>query len=167
MSHLRDFVRYGQPRCESQDLRTLVNDVLALVAPRMRSKRAFTELDLDDETLEVWVDPVFLQQILLNLIGNALDAMAGVSAGDRRVSLQSQVVDGLVRLRVSDTSGGIASEAQDRLCDPFYTSKSDGIGLGLALSRSLAEAHGGCLDLDQSTGAGATFVLTLPAFSDG
>lgn len=166
LSHLRDFVRHGQPSCREYDLRTLVNEVISLVEPRLCSERVHADVALDGSAegrdLRVWIDPVFIQQILFNLLGNAIDAMAGLDDRQRRVRVSADREDGFIRLRVSDNGDGINPESAQQLFDPFHTSKADGIGLGLAVSRSLAEAHGGTLELDEKDGPGATFVLSLP-----
>ncbi len=105
---------------------------------------------------EVWADGPRLRQVLKNLIVNAVD----VSPPDGTVTITVKEQDGAVCIRVQDEGPGVPTEAKEQIFDPFFTTKSDGTGLGLALSRSLVEAHGGSLDLADSDG-GAAFVITL------
>jgi signal transduction histidine kinase len=108
-------------------------------------------------------DRVQLQQVMLNLVINAIEAMAGAGDGPRELTIASRIDDAKdVVVEVQDTGPGLDSEKLDRLFQSFYTTKPDGIGMGLAISRSIAEAHGGRLSAASNEPRGAVFRFTLP-----
>ncbi len=102
-----------------------------------------------------------MQQVVVNLIQNACEALQATPVL-RRLELRSGTVDGVVELSVSDNGPGVAPENTARIFEPFVTTKSTGMGLGLSISRSLVEAHGGTLTMQGSPGGGARFLLQLP-----
>jgi len=109
-------------------------------------------------------DRIQVQQVLLNLLMNAIEAMSGVSAGPRTLWVSAELAAATeVLVTVRDAGPGIDPQSLDRLFDAFYTTKPHGLGLGLAISRRIIEAHGGRLWATPNTGPGATFQLTLPA----
>ena len=108
-----------------------------------------------------------LQQVLLNLLDNAMEAMNDSTAGDRALTVSATFDQRLVLISMADNGDGIAPIARSRLFEPFVTTKQQGLGLGLAISRSIVEAHGGHLVArNNSDGRGATFTISLP-FGDG
>jgi len=111
----------------------------------------------------VRADRIQIQQVLLNLLINALEALSGVGDGPREVVVQSapEAASG-VRVTVGDSGPGLDPQSLDRLFDAFYTTKPQGLGLGLAISRSIIEAHGGRLWASANNDHGATFQFTLP-----
>jgi C4-dicarboxylate-specific signal transduction histidine kinase len=120
----------------------------------------------DTSLPEVQIDGLKLQQVLLNLIRNAIDAMSSTPPDGRRLRLQSSF-DGqsTVFMSVQDSGPGISTETRDRIFDPFFTTKPDGVGLGLAISSNLVEAAGGQLTLVKSESDGSIFELALPALA--
>ncbi len=109
-------------------------------------------------------DWVQVQQVIVNLIVNAVEAMTGASDGPRELTIASGADDSKdVFVEVQDTGPGLDPANVDRLFQSFYTTKPDGIGMGLAISRSIVEAHGGCLSAAPNNPRGAIFRLTLPA----
>jgi two-component system sensor kinase FixL len=110
---------------------------------------------------------VQLEQILLNLLLNAMDALADPEIPVRKIHLDvARQGHDQVRVTITDTGPGVAQELRSQVFDSFVTTKDDGMGLGLALSRSIAEAHGGTLSLGDSASPGATFHLVLPAINE-
>jgi C4-dicarboxylate-specific signal transduction histidine kinase len=117
---------------------------------------------ISPETPALRVDRVHLETVLHNLLVNAIEAMAATPRADRAIEITAARRGAAVAIRVCDTGSGVAPEIGARLFQPFATSKPAGMGLGLAISRSLVEAHGGTLALAPATGAGACFELVLP-----
>jgi two-component system sensor kinase FixL len=108
-------------------------------------------------------DPIQIQQVLINLIMNAFDAMRDTPAPMRKVEISTQQSgDGTVRTGVRDYGVGISEETRSRLFEQFFTTKPDGLGMGLAIVRSIVEAHGGSIEAENAEGEGARFHFTLP-----
>jgi two-component system sensor kinase FixL len=111
-------------------------------------------------------DRVHLQQVLLNLILNGMDAMAGCAAAERLLTVRAKPAkDGSVEVTVSDCGTGIPPDKMKLLFEPFFTTKPDGMGMGLAISRTIIEAHNGKIQAENNAPRGATFKFTLPAKS--
>jgi signal transduction histidine kinase len=100
---------------------------------------------------------------MLNLFVNAADATATVSPGDREVTIRSEKVDDQVRVLVSDNGIGLTPDVAARMFDPFFTTKSNGLGMGLAINRTIMDAHGGHIWASANSGHGVTVTLSLPA----
>ena len=123
---------------------------------------ARVELD-DDHPLLVTGDRVQLQQVILNLVRNALDAMSEVNDRPRSLLVKAdEEEEGRVRLIVKDTGVGFEPQGAERLFDAFYSTKDDGMGIGLSVSRSIIESHGGRLWAEPNEGPGATFSFSIP-----
>ena len=165
---LRDLFARKAPELESIELNDLVREVLALYELDLRRGDVQVVLELATNLPSARVDRVQLQQVILNLLRNAADAMRGVEDRPRRLTLRTTLVEGdLVRLDVEDSGVGIAPEVREQLFDPFFTTKADGMGIGLSVSRSIMERHGGRLWVTEGQGPGACFALTLPATTGG
>jgi len=109
------------------------------------------------------VDRVHIQQVILNLLVNAMEATTASGDRDPQIVIESRpTADGFVQVSVSDQGGGIAPDLVDQLFEPFFTTKADGMGMGLAISRSIVEAHGGRLWVAATGPSGTTFALTVP-----
>jgi signal transduction histidine kinase len=161
--HLRGLLGKHAPEMESLDLNALAADVLGLLA--VEAARRGVMLDTDFGALPpVYGDRVQLQQVLLNLILNGMDAMADTPAAARRITVRTATNgNGGAAVAVSDAGHGIAAERLPTLFDSFTTSKQDGMGLGLSIARSIVEAHGGKIRAENNPDQGATFRFTLPA----
>jgi signal transduction histidine kinase len=144
-------------------LATAVHEALHLLEPELRRRGIAVQVDAPADLPAVRAEPVALQQIIHNLVMNALQAMEHIDAGQRRLLLTLSPQGAQALLSVRDTGPGVAPEARARLFAPFYTTRSGGLGLGLSLSESLAQAMGGDLTLAPSgDGPGAEFHLRLP-----
>ena len=148
------------------DLRDVVQDVLALARYESATRRITIRTDLSQDLPSVSGDRVQLRQVLLNLVMNGMDAMSQVEEAKRVLIIggQRETQDGVSRAVVSvqDSGSGFKPEEMDRLFEAFYTTKPQGMGMGLAISRSIIEAHGGRLWTEPNQGPGATFLFSLP-----
>jgi signal transduction histidine kinase len=146
------------------DVREVVEDTLALVRPDLLIRQVKLTLALPERLPQVPGDRVHLQQVLLNLILNALDAMNGNATEDRELTVRVSAEAGKhLAVSVRDCGTGLAADTARDLFEPFYTTKPNGMGMGLAISRTIIEAHGGKIRAENNPGRGATFTFTLPA----
>ena len=150
------------------DIASLVRDVMALVHSDAILQNVRISLELEDNLPPVRGDRVQLQQVVLNIMLNAFDAMKQCPASERKVKLQAGA-HGLesIKVAVTDRGTGLSDDNLDKIFQPFYTSKKDGLGIGLSICRSIVEAHGGRLWAENNNGAGATFYFTLPVGGGG
>jgi hypothetical protein len=146
----------------------MINELIALVRSEVVQKRVAVATRLAEGLLSVQGDRVQLQQVVLNLILNAVDAMSSVDDVPREllISTESWGAD-QVRVAVHDSGPGIDPEHLERVFDSFYTTKPSGMGLGLSICRSIVDAHGGRLWADANEPRGAVFQFTLPAGNRG
>jgi len=167
--HVRGLVQNREPRRERHDLRRLIEGVTPLLAGELKSHRVTLRLELGDRPLPVRVVRIQLEQVLLNLLQNAIDAIR-LARGPRReiVVRAMKSAAGLVGVAVHDTGTGIAEGVAQRMFEPLFTTKRAGLGMGLAISRSIVEAHRGRLWVaPEERGPGeATLRFTLPLESE-
>lgn len=149
---------------ESADLNDLAREVIALSTAELRRAGALLQTEFADGLPQVKVDRVQLQQVILNLLLNAGDAMSAIEDRPRNLLVRTALRDdGNVVLLVRDSGTGIAPDKIGRLFEAFYTTKAKGMGVGLSISRSIIERHGGRLWAENNEGPGATFSFTLPS----
>ncbi len=156
---------FGQDRRDKLPLKIndLICDVLALLHADLENQRVALQLALSASVLEVAADRVQLQQVLLNLFNNAIEAMSLVAGRPGRLTVKSQVLEpGEVLILVEDNGCGIDPDNADRIFEAFFTTKSHGMGMGLAICRSIVEAHGGRLWAEPGSTQGTIFYMTLP-----
>jgi signal transduction histidine kinase len=164
ITRMRAFIQKGDSRLQSVAIETVVRDALAL--GRLTAADAGVEVDTDIAVSlpNVHGDPVELLQVVLNLIVNACESMKHVTRARRQLLLRvGRRSPHEVEVVVSDTGIGLPTEPNNRLFEPFYTTKQNGLGLGLAISRTIATAHGGRLWGENNATGGATFHLIIPA----
>lgn len=147
-------------------LADVVADVVKLTAADSSARRVVIRTDVPADLPLVVGDRVQLQQLLLNLVVNGMDAMRDVDPSDRTLDIRGRLDGDVVALSVADRGAGISADQGARIFEAFYTTKPHGMGLGLAISRSIVEAHGGRLSAETTAGRGATFTIRLPA-ADG
>jgi len=158
----RAFLRKEDAQPGHLDLNEVVTEVLALVHSDLLQRRVKVDARLATALPAVFADRVQLQQVLLNLLVNACDAMAADSHSEKRVTIQTtETATGGVELSVADQGTGIPPDEMERVFAPFVTSKPNGLGLGLAICRSIVTAHGGRLWAENNEEGGATFNLVL------
>lgn len=160
---LRTFVANREVRREPIGCNRLIEDLLALARPDLRAHDVRLILDVQPELPEVMADAVQLQQVLINLFRNAIDATLHNGAAQREITLRAVAAKDGVEISVHDHGPGVEPGALASLFNPFFTTKANGTGLGLAISRTIVNAHGGKLAHRSEPGGGACFYFTLPA----
>jgi PAS domain S-box-containing protein len=168
VTRLRALFRKKETTNESVDMNDATREVLALSSSELQRNRVILQQELADDLPAVTGDRVQLQQVILNLLRNASDAMSGVDGRPRQLLIRTEEdEDGQVRLTVKDAGVGFAYQAADRLFESFYTTKNDGMGIGLSVSRSIIESHHGRLWAMPNNGPGVTFSFSIPCRPEG
>ena len=167
IARLRALVKKSAPSKAPLDLSDIIHEVLAMIDPEARRHRVSVRTDLAAGLPPVRGDRVQVQQVLLNLVMNAIDAMQAVAERPRALLIRAQPhAAGHVLVAVRDSGSGLDPQNLARLFEPFYTTKTEGMGLGLSISRTIIEVHGGRLWATPNDGPGATFQFTLPVGSE-
>ncbi len=165
---MRAFVYKQEIRRSTLLINELVEQTLAFMRHELLQSEASVATDLTPAQPAFFGDSVQIQQVLINLIRNGLDAMSHLAQGNKILRIRTEVGDGQsLQVSVEDRGIGLIPEVQRRLFEPFYTTKPDGMGMGLPISRTIVEAHGGRLWAKATEGGGATFCMTLPATGCG
>ena len=162
VSDLLAFSRRSKPQRAPADLNRIVKSTLSLVQHKMKLSNVEVDTHLDDELPAAPCDASQVQQVVLNLLLNAAEATQ--SKPERRVTVETSLVEGSVVLTISDNGEGIPPGNLSKIFDPFFTTKSDGkgVGLGLAVSYGIIQAHGGDIEVKSQPGQGTTFTVLLP-----
>jgi two-component system sensor histidine kinase DctS len=163
VQRIRDFLTRREPELEPCDINAVVRGAVALLRRDLDRARVTVTLRLDLPARTIVVDSVLVEQVVVNLVRNAADAL-GERAGERRIEVATSLsADArFVRIDVTDNGPGLSGRTIEQLCAPFYSTKPDGMGMGLAICRSIIEAHHGVFDAGEAFGGGARFSLTLP-----
>jgi two-component system sensor kinase FixL len=161
---LREFVARGETERRIESLPKLIEEAAALALVGAREHGVQVRFRLNPAVDRVLADRVQIQQVLVNLIRNAVDAME--DAPTRRLTVAAELVaDDMVQVSVADTGPGVDPEVADQLFQPFVTTKRAGMGVGLSISRTIVESHGGRIGFEPSPGGGTIFGFTLRAVS--
>ena len=158
---IRDFLLRRAPQLEPGDLNRIVADSASLLLASLQRQNIALEVELSPAALPVQADAVLLGQVLVNLVRNAADAIVASDA-ERCIVIRTQASGRSAQFEVIDRGPGLGGKRLDELAAPFYSTKADGMGLGLAICRSVIEAHGGALDAIDASAGGACFRVTLP-----
>jgi PAS domain S-box-containing protein len=162
ISRIRLHFKKGSPERESVDVNEVIEEMILLLRNETTRYNLWVWTELATDLPEVMGDRVQLQQVMMNLIMNSIDSLKQVD-GARGLGIKSQrAEDGHLLVTVSDTGVGLPPQRADQIFSPFFTTKPDGTGMGLSISRSIVESHGGRLWATANSGRGATFHLTLP-----
>ena len=159
---LRSFSRRVEAERESCDVNEIVSDSLTLMAFEARQKRVVLETALSPIPLIVSATRVQIQQVFVNLLHNAIEAMEGVNDRERRVIIRTAEVGESVEIVVSDNGAGLPANDQRNIFEAFVTTKPEGLGMGLAISSTIVESHGGRLWAASNAEGGASFHCALP-----
>jgi signal transduction histidine kinase len=166
IAHIRALSKKAPPEMAVLQVRDVVADILPLVRHELARREIAFKTALPEDLSPVLGDRIQLQQVLLNLVLNGIEAMSRVPENQRRLLIQAQphVSEGEAFVLITVKDSGIGPKAEDlpRLFEAFYTTKSEGMGMGLAISRSIVEAHGGRIWATPNVDRGATFQFTLP-----
>jgi two-component system sensor kinase FixL len=162
IQHLRSLLRKEEARFLPLDVNQVIREIAALVHTDAVLRDVAIDLKLAPELPPIRGDRVQLQQVLLNLVLNGMEAMRP-DGEERRIVIQTRQAEGAVCVSVRDQGPGIPGDTLARVFETFYTTKSTGMGMGLAISRSIVEAHGGRIWAENNRDHGATFSFTLPA----
>jgi two-component system sensor kinase FixL len=168
IQRLRAFVSKSQPQKSAARIRRLTTEVVDLLAMDIRQNQIDFHLEVPEDLPPVPADRIQVQQVLLNLMRNAIEAMARPGAADRRLTVRaSPPANGMVEVAVSDSGPGCPPEALATMFDAFFTTKDSGLGMGLSISKTIVEAHGGRLWATTNPQGGLTFRFTLPTADGG
>ena len=163
IQNVRNTVKKGDSTRHRINLNELISNVAHAVRPDAMAYSCEIETSLAEDLPLVEGDPVQIQQVLVNLVSNAFDAMRQTPPSQRKVEISTAGNgEGEVRLSVRDHGTGIRTEVHEHLFDQFFTTKEQGLGIGLAIVRSIVEAHGGKIDAENVADGGARFYFTLP-----
>jgi C4-dicarboxylate-specific signal transduction histidine kinase len=162
ISRIRPLLRKGDSEQIPLDVNDLVREVISLLDIDARAREVVLKLRLDGVSAVVRGDRVQLQQVLLNLVLNGIEAMASTPRRDRRILVETYVVGDRAEVRVEDNGPGIPPGREEQVFEPFYTTKPAGLGMGLSIASSLVQAHGGTLRASNGASSGAIFIFDLP-----
>jgi C4-dicarboxylate-specific signal transduction histidine kinase len=166
IDRMRSLLKRRRLELITLDFTGLLMETVSLIQPDVRTRRVNLVLQLPTKLPAVRGDRVHLQQVLLNLILNGMDAMADGAKNGRLLTVRADAAkDGNVEVAVSDNGAGIPADKVEHLFEPFFTTKANGMGMGLAISQTIIEAHGGKIWGGNNAGRGAVFKFTLPAIN--
>ena len=160
VERIRDFIQPSQNAYEVIDIRTLLKDVAHLLKHEIRKQHIEFEYDLDADAPQILGDRLEISQIVLNVYRNAIQAMA--HSEQKKIFVTLEAMEKRLVLHIRDTGPGVLDALKDKVGQPFVTSKTDGLGVGLSISRAIAEKHGGSLTITNVRGGGAVVELNLP-----
>ncbi|MBK8523713.1 MAG: PAS domain S-box protein [Betaproteobacteria bacterium] len=159
---VHDFVRKSEPQLADCDLAEVIDDAVGFIEHLAQKRSVRIEREIPGWRQPLLADQVMIEQVLLNLMRNAIEAMSETPPESRRLSVRVTQHDGLIEVRVIDNGSGIADSVMERLFTPFFSTKPNGMGMGLNICRSIIEYHKGRLWVENNPDGGTTFAFTLP-----
>lgn len=165
ITRLRSLFSRKEPATEAVDMNEAVLEVIAVTLPELQKTRVILRRELADDLPLVTGDRVQIQQVILNLLRNASDAMSSVDDRPRDLLVRTEAEDDQIRFSVRDAGAGFETQAAERLFEAFYTTKNEGMGIGLSVSRTIIERHQGRLWATPNSGPGVTFSFSIPCKS--
>jgi len=172
IQHVRSFITKREPQCLAAEINLVVEQAVALAEIEIAKNGVVIRMDLANDLPAIYVDGIQIQQVILNLLRNATEAMAESAPDTRKLTIRTSLTNGAdhngdgIEVAVSDTGPGLSPESAERIFEPFFTTKPDGMGMGLAISRTIVEAHGGRLWASANPDQGISFCFTLPLEHD-
>jgi two-component system, LuxR family, sensor kinase FixL len=164
VAHLRSFVEKGEPQLEPVDLAEIVNHVPHLLLRELERTKVALRMEIASGQLPVHADKIQIEQVIVNLLQNAMDSIREAERPQRMIELSARSIKGTAVVSVRDTGTGVSSTSAERMFDAFFTTKQQGLGMGLALSRSILEAHRGriWMEAPDDGGPGAVVRFAIP-----
>ena len=163
IKHIRHFVKKDLPDRSPVRISAMLNTVIELTRMEIARKKVKLSLDLDDLVEWVFAQDTQIEQVILNLIRNAIEAMEETAVNDRKLIIRtSKQPDNKVEIRVSDSGCGVNEEIIDQVFDPFISTKKQGMGLGLSISQGIIESHGDRIVIEENPKGGVSFSFNLP-----
>ena len=159
---VHDFVRRAEPKREALDFNTVIREAIGLIEADAHKRRMRIETDLAPRLPDIPADPVMIEQVIVNLVRNGMDAMHDNPPGRRTVRVATREEGGQLVVQVADSGRGIDADTARRLFEPFFTTKPEGMGMGLNICRSIAELHHGRLGFESNPDGGTIFILSFP-----
>ena len=161
---MREFVKANTKQVSATDLNELIQDATSLCLPELKLGNIALTLELKSPLPLINVDTIQIEQVIINLIRNSADAFDSCLENQQKeISIHSLItLNEAIEVRVKDNGPGIPEDQQQKILMPFYTTKEEGMGMGLSISRSIIEAHDGKLHFNSQAGKGTTFCFTLP-----
>jgi signal transduction histidine kinase len=159
IEHILGFARPLSLTAQSGNLNQIINDILELLRSQVTANQIEVRLSLDEQNASWMIDESSMRGALMNLIVNAIEAMPGGGT----LSIDSKWTEETLQLEITDTGGGIADDQIKKIFEPFYTTKEQGLGLGMPYAKKIVEEHGGSVSLNTRSGEGTTIHITLPA----
>jgi two-component system sensor histidine kinase DctS len=162
--HVHDFVRKSEPKVEPCRLARVIDDAIGLIGPAAKLVNVHIARDIQDESLEVMGDSGKIEQVLLNLMRNAIESMdvPTIPPRQRHLMIRLCQIEDQARIYIVDRGTGISSEVMGKLFTPFFSTKADGMGMGLSICRSIIEAHRGRLWIENNPDGGAILIVSFP-----
>jgi two-component system, LuxR family, sensor kinase FixL len=164
VKRIKGLLHRGEADLKPTDVVQLLKDTLSIARSELRERRIVTRLHVPLSLPQVLADRVQIQQVVLNLLLNAADAMTNTPQQNRAIEIAAMHNPPVVTVSIADRGSGVDDSRLHEIFEPFYSSKSEGVGLGLAISRSIIAAHGGRLWVVNNPGGGATMHFTLQEF---
>ncbi|MDA8110414.1 MAG: ATP-binding protein [Betaproteobacteria bacterium] len=166
--NIRNFLSKQPTQRETREVGAIVRGVMSFMQAELRQHGVRSTVTVGEGLPPVEIVPIEIEQVMLNLARNAIEAMAGAADRDRELAIVTRGDgNGGVEVAVSDTGPGLPSSENGDVFEPFFTTKPDGLGMGLAITRSIVEAHGGRIWVERTSGLGTTFVFSLPGARAG
>ncbi|WP_028454529.1 PAS domain-containing sensor histidine kinase [Chitinilyticum litopenaei] len=163
---IREFVQRRAPHRAACQMHQLLATVQLLLAAQLKKQQVRLSIDCPETLPPVFADPVMLEQVVFNLMKNAIEAMSDTPVAERRLQVEAERLDGLLQITISDRGAGITDEQLEQLFKAFYTTKATGMGMGLNICRSIIEHHQGRLWVEANPGGGSRFLFTVPLSED-